>query len=153
MFMSHSSIIIIIGFIKIHTHTHTTALRLCGVCPGQPGWAGTRRNIHTHRGHQSSQSTYSIYYDRWHLRIQSTCSTVSSTISLQVFFGLPLGLVPSTSYSIHFFTKSLSSFRNTSPYQCNLFCCSTEIMSARKIDNKYTHSQCWQLQVHDADHP
>jgi len=28
-----------------HTHTHTTILRLCGFCPGQPGWAGTRRNI------------------------------------------------------------------------------------------------------------
>jgi len=34
-----------------------------------------------------------------------------STISLQVYFGLPLGLAPSTSYSIHFFTQSLSSFR------------------------------------------
>ena len=33
--------------------------------------------------------------------------------SLHVFFGLPLGLAPSTSYSIHFFTQSLSSFRNT----------------------------------------
>ena len=31
----------------IHTHTHnTTVLRLCGICPGKPGWAGTRRNIH-----------------------------------------------------------------------------------------------------------
>jgi len=29
-----------------HTHTHTTVLRLYGFCPGQPGWAGTRRNIH-----------------------------------------------------------------------------------------------------------
>jgi len=29
-----------------YTHTHTTILRLCGFCPGQPGWAGTRRNIH-----------------------------------------------------------------------------------------------------------
>jgi len=28
------------------THTHTTILRLCGICPGQPGWASTRRNIH-----------------------------------------------------------------------------------------------------------
>ena len=27
-------------------HTHTTVLRLCGICPGKPGWAGTRRNIH-----------------------------------------------------------------------------------------------------------
>jgi len=29
-----------------HTHTHTTVLRLFGFCPGQPGLAGTRRNIH-----------------------------------------------------------------------------------------------------------
>ena len=29
-----------------HTHTHTTVLWLCGFCPGQPGWAGTRRHIH-----------------------------------------------------------------------------------------------------------
>jgi len=35
----------------------------------------------------------------------------------------------STSYSIHFFTQSVSSFRNTCPYQCNLFCCSTKIIS------------------------
>jgi len=33
-----------------HTHTHThkhTVLRLSGFCPRQPGWAGTRRNIHS----------------------------------------------------------------------------------------------------------
>ena len=37
-----------------HTHTHNV-LWLYGVCPGQPVWAGTRRNIHplTH-GHQLS---------------------------------------------------------------------------------------------------
>jgi len=27
--------------ISCSTHTHTTVLRLCGICPGQPGWAGT----------------------------------------------------------------------------------------------------------------
>jgi len=31
--------------INHNTHTHTTVLRLCGFCPGQPAWAGTRRNI------------------------------------------------------------------------------------------------------------
>ena len=34
----------------LHLDTHnthnTTVLRLCGICPGKPGWAGTRRNIH-----------------------------------------------------------------------------------------------------------
>ena len=34
-----------------------------------------------------------------------------------------------TSYSIHFFTQSVSSFRNTCPYHCNLFCSSIKIIS------------------------
>jgi len=41
-----------------------------------------------------------------------------------------LGLAPSTSYSTHFFTQWLSSFRSTSLYHHNLFCCSTKIMSS-----------------------
>ena len=47
----------------------------------------------------------------------------SRTTSLQVLFGLPLGLGPSTSYSMHIFTQSSSSFRSTCPYQRSLFCC------------------------------
>ena len=43
------------------------------------------------------------------LSAQLTYLTDLSTISLQVFFGLPLGLASSTSYSIYFFTQSLSS--------------------------------------------
>jgi len=92
-----------------HTHTYPTVLWLSGLCPGQPGWAGTRRNIHplTRRGHQSSLICLI------HL-IRSTASSLFnphawqslSTISLQVFFGLPLALAPSTSYSIHFFIQS-----------------------------------------------
>jgi len=54
---------------------------------------------------------------------QSFCTT-----SVHVLFGLPLGLEPSTSYSILFFTQSLSSFRNTCPYHRNLFCCSINII-------------------------
>jgi len=52
------------------------------------------------------------------------------TISFHVLFGLPLGLEPSTSYSIHFFTQSVSSFRSTCPYHRNLFCCSINIISS-----------------------
>jgi len=115
-----------------NTHTHTTVLRLYGFCPGQPGWAGTRRNIHPLTPivviiHPLSASF--IYYDPWHPPAQSMHLTVFFH-NLQVFFGLPLGLAPSTSYSIHFFTQSLSSFRNTCPYHRNLFCCSIEIMSS-----------------------
>ena len=47
---------------------------------------------------------------------QSFCTT-----SLQVLFGLTLGLAHSTSYSMHFFTQSLSSFCNTCPYHRNRF--------------------------------
>ena len=41
------------------------------------------------------------------------------TAFLKVPFGLPLGLGPSASYVIHFFTQSSSS-HNTCPYHCNL---------------------------------
>ena len=41
---------------------------------------------------------------------QSFCTT-----SFHVLFGLPLGLEPSTLYSIHLFTLSVSSFRSTCP--------------------------------------
>jgi len=44
--------------------------------------------------------------------------------------GLPFGLELSTSYSIHFFTQSVSSFCSTCPYNCNLFCCSINIISS-----------------------
>ena len=53
----------------------------------------------------------------------------SRTTSLQVLFGLSLGLGPTTSYSMHFFTQSSSSFRSTCPYQRSLFCCNTTAMS------------------------
>jgi len=74
-------------------------------------------------------SASSIFYDPRHpCSIYMPDSLFSQ--SLQVFFHLPFGLVPSTSYSIHLFSLSLSSFRSTCPYHCNLFCCSTEIMSS-----------------------
>jgi len=56
---------------------------------------------------------------------QSFCTT-----SVHVLFVLALGLEPSTSYSIHFFTQSVSSFCNICPYHCNLFCCSINIISS-----------------------
>jgi len=52
------------------------------------------------------------------------------TTSLHVLFGLPLSLEPSTSYSIHFLSQSVSSFRNTCSYHRNLFCCSINIISS-----------------------
>jgi len=85
---------------------------------------------HTYPNHQSFCTCFlhllqSMGSSLFILRHQCFC-----TISVQLFFGLPLGLVPSTSYSIHFFIQSFSSFRSTCPYHRNLFCCSTEIMSS-----------------------
>jgi len=56
---------------------------------------------------------------------QSFCTTF-----FHVLFGLLLGLEPSTSYSIHFFTQSVSCFCSTCPHHCNLFCCSINIISS-----------------------
>jgi len=50
------------------------------------------------------------------------------TTTFHVLFGLSLGLEPSTSYSMHFFTQSVSSFRSTCPYHRNLLCCSINII-------------------------
>jgi len=86
---------------------------------------------HTHMTHPDHQSSFICFL---HL-LRSMASSVLNmcawqslcTISEQVFFGLPLGLALSTSYSIHFFIQSL---RSTCPYCRNLLCCSTEITSS-----------------------
>jgi len=59
--------------------THTTILHLCEFCPGQPGWAGTKRNIHPLTlivviSHPSLLSPSTTIHGI--LRIQSTCFTV-----------------------------------------------------------------------------
>ena len=66
-----------------------------------------------------------IFISFFHLPrcIASSLFKLRAWHSVHVLFGLPLGLEPSTSYSIHFFTQSVSSFHNTCPYHRNLFCC------------------------------
>jgi len=116
-------------YLETHTQTHNrfTALWNLSGTTRVSRYQKKHSPTHTYMGHQSSLSALrsmasSIFNPR---ALQSF-----STISLQVFFGLPLGLVPSTSYSIHFFTQSLSSFHSTCPYHHNLFRCSTEIMDS-----------------------
>ena len=103
-------------------------------------WSGTTRvgryqkkhsPTHTHPDHRAS---FIIFL---HLQRSMACSLFnlrawqsSRTTSFQVFFGLPLGLEPSTSCFIHFFTQSSSFFGNTWPYQRSLFCCNTNAMSS-----------------------
>ena len=63
-----------------------------------------------------------------------------STTSLQILFGLPLGLAPSTLYSIHFFTQSVSSFCNT----CRLTTAQTRnIITTHKHTVAIYKSRAW----------
>ena len=80
------------------------------------------------------------------------CLTFFFIISVHEFFGLPGSLTPSTSYSIHFITQSLSSFRSTCPYHCNLFCCSTEISSNPSLSLLFLYLELHLLGTHPSNH-
>jgi len=51
---------IIICYFFVFSRTLTTILWLSWFCPRQPGWAGTRRNIHTHTHTHTHLSWLSI---------------------------------------------------------------------------------------------
>jgi len=69
---------------------------------------------HTHPGQRTSFITFVHLQDSTASSLFSLRAWQSSrTTSFQVLFGLPLGLQPSTSYSMHFFPQSSSSFRST----------------------------------------
>jgi len=116
------------------TLTHTHAQLFNGL------WSGTTRvgryqkkhsPTHTHPDHRTS------FINFLHL-LWSIASSVFSlrawqsflTTSLQILFGLSLGLGPFSSYFMHFFTQSSSAFRSTCPYHRSLFCCNTNAMSS-----------------------
>jgi len=124
---------------KVRGQTTTTTIVLwhSGFCPGHPGtrarWYQKKHSrTHTYRGHQSAFICFLHLHVLWSMAsslfnlraCQSFCTT-----SVQVFFGIPLGLAPATSYSIYFFTQSLSSFCSTCPCHRSLFRCSTEIIA------------------------
>jgi len=92
--------------IAVDRHTHTTVTRV--------SWYQKEHSpTHTYCGHQSLliyflhvlRSTASSLFN-----LRALCLTVFFH-NLQVLFGLPFGLAPSTSCSTYFFTQSLSSFR------------------------------------------
>ena len=57
----------------------------------------------------------------WTSSLSISCSAISaSTLSNHVFLDLPTGLLPSTLYSIHFFTQSSSPFLITCPYHLSI---------------------------------
>jgi len=95
--------------VTTHTDTHTQPFN--SPLPGTT-WVGQYQKkqspTHTHSNHQTS------FINFIHLHVlRSIASSLFnsrawqpfSTTSLQVLFGLPLGLEPSTSYSMHFFTS------------------------------------------------
>ena len=102
----------------LRTHTHTQ--------PFNGSWSGTTR-VGRYQKKHSPTLTHPVhrtcFINVLHL-LRSIASSVFSlhawqsslTTSHRVLFGLPLGLRPSASYSVHFFTLS-SSFRSTCPYQ------------------------------------
>jgi len=114
--------------------TTTTVLRFSGFCLGLPGWAGTRINIYPLTpilviNHPLSASPFTAIYGIF--LVQFMCLTVfSHNFCPSLLWSTLWSGTLSTSYSIHFFTQSLSSFCSTCPYDCTLFCCSTEIISS-----------------------
>ena len=114
------------------THTHTQPFN--GLLSGTTRvdrYQKKHSPTHTHPDHRTSFIIFlhlqrSMASPLFSLRAWQS----SQTTSLQVLFGLPLGLGPSTSYSMHYFTQSSSSFRSTCPYQRSLFCCNTNAMSS-----------------------
>jgi len=111
------------------THNHFTALWIFSGTTWVSWYQKKHSPTYTYHDHQSFL-IYFIYYDPWHPPCSSYMSDSLFVQSIQLFFGLPLGLAPSTSYSIHFVGQSLSSFRSTCPYHRNLFYCSSHIMSS-----------------------
>jgi len=115
-----------------HTTPHTHTQPFNGFLSGTTRVGRYQKKhspAHTHPDHRTSfiiflHLQWSIASSLFSLRAWQS----SRTTFLQVLFGLPLGLGPSTSYSIYFFIQSSSSFRSTRPYQCSLFCCNTNAM-------------------------
>ena len=100
------------------------------LCLGLPGWVGTRKTFtHSHPS-WSSFITYQLHPSTMFHSIRSLTVFLYYLFPGSLWSRLPLGLEPSTSCSIYFFTQSLSSFCNTCQYHRNLFCSSTEVMSS-----------------------
>jgi len=135
-----------------HRHTHT---------PFNSPWSTTTRVD----WYQKKHSPTHTHPDRWTSFINLLhllWSIASSLFNLHAwpsfFYNLCPGplwsssiLGPSTSYSIHFFTQSSSSFHSTCPYHRSLFCCSTNVISS--VPN-LSHLLTWKSVFYlNATHP
>ena len=127
--------------------------RFTALCLGLPGWAATRRNIHPPPSLSSPNLYQLLPCTMIHsiLPVQTACLAIflhnlSSCPLWSTSWSGALHLIP---YSIHFFTQSVYSFRNTCPYHCSLFCCSTKIMSSViYITHLSDHFHLWSLKCH-----
>jgi len=106
------------------THTHTQLFNGPLSRTTQVGRYQKKHSpTHTHADHQTSFIKFLHFLRSIASSVFNLCAWQSfSTTSLQVLFSLPLGLGPSASCSIHFFTQSSSSFHNTCPSHHSLFC-------------------------------
>jgi len=86
-----------------HTQPFYGSLDFVWDNPGEP--VPEETFTHSHCGYQLFLSASSIYYDPWHPMCSIYVPDSLFPQCLLCFFGLPLGLAPSTSYSIHFFTN------------------------------------------------
>ena len=79
------------------------------------------------------------------LPVQITCVV----IFLHNLFPCPpwstFGLEPSTSYSIHFFSQSVSFFCITCPYHHNMFCCTRESKKGCHPNHGYNFVNSWSI--------
>ena len=110
---------------KVHTHNHLMAF----VRDNQGRPVPEKTLTHSHPTWSSDILYHLPPFTTIHgiLFVHFTCLTI---LLDNLSPGLPLGLGPWTSYSIHFFTQLSSSFFSTCPYQLSPFCCKTSAMSS-----------------------
>jgi len=117
-------------FMLLCTHRRFTAL---WILSGTTRWAITRRNFHPLTPIMVISRPYLLPPSitiHGILPVQFTCMAVFFHNLSPSFLWSFSCLTPSTSYSIHFFTQSLSCFHSTCSYHRNLLCCNTKIMSS-----------------------
>jgi len=118
---------------SIYYYNHFTAL---WTLPGttQVSWYQKKTFTHSHLSWSSIipcllPPSFTIHG----ILVQFTCLTVFFHNHRPSFLWSTSWPVSSTSYSIDFFTQSLSSFCSTCSYHHNLVCCSTEILVSLTI--------------------
>ena len=111
------------AIISVYGHYYYYYNRFTALCPGLPGWAGTRRNTHplTYPHHQPS---FISFFHLLRFIASSHSIYVLDSLSAQPLSKSSLVYLLVCSPPPHI--PYISSFRNTWTYHRNLFCCSTK---------------------------